>query len=86
MSFKDAKAPLLDILDNIVRAKSFVKDIDYETFLEQPLYSYAVIRALEIISEASRRLPEDLKDKYSDIPWKQIAGSGNIFGMIMKMF
>jgi uncharacterized protein with HEPN domain len=34
---------------------------------------------LEIISEASRKLPEEIKGKYPDIPWKQIAGSGNIY-------
>lgn len=79
MPFKDAKAPLLDILENIVRAKAFVKDIDFEIFRSEPLYFYACIRALEIISEASRRLPEELKEKYPDIPWKQIAGSGNIY-------
>ena len=79
MPFNDAKAPLLDILENIARAKAFVKDIDFKTFTEEPIYSYAVIRALEIISEASRKLPAELKDRYPDIPWKQIAGSGNIY-------
>ncbi len=79
MSFESAKVPLLDILENIVRAETFVKDIDFEQFLEEPIYAYAVIRALEIISEASRKLPEDMKEKYPEIPWKQIAGSGNIF-------
>lgn len=79
MSFKDARGSLMDILDNIVRAKSFVKEVSFEQFVGNPLYSYAVIRALEIISEASRKLPEELKERYADIPWKQIAGSGNIF-------
>lgn len=79
MPFRDVEAPLLDILENIARAKSFVKDIDFETFSCEPVYFYAVVRALEIISEASRRLPEELKEKYPDIPWKQIAGSGNIY-------
>ena len=79
MSFKDVRAPLMDILDNIVRAKSFVQGVSFAQFVENPLYSYAVIRALEIISEASRKLPEDLKERYAHIPWKQIAGSGNIF-------
>jgi len=79
MPFEDAKAPLLDILENIARAKAFVEGIDFETFTNEPIYSYAVIRALEIISEASRKLPEALKETYSEIPWQQIAGSGNIY-------
>ena len=79
MPFEGARAPLLDMLSNIVRARDFVKGIDYETFCDTPLYSYAAIRALEIISEASRRLPQEIKDRYPDIPWRQIAGSGNIY-------
>lgn len=79
MPFEDARAPLLDILENIARAGSFVKGIDFETFTENALYSYATIRALEIISEASRKLPADLKARHPEIPWKQVAGSGNIY-------
>jgi uncharacterized protein with HEPN domain len=40
---------------------------------------YAVIRCLEIISEASRRLPTDLKARYPSIAWKEMAGAGNIY-------
>jgi uncharacterized protein with HEPN domain len=38
-----------------------------------------VTRCLEIISEASRRLPESLKARHPEIPWKQIAGAGNVY-------
>jgi signal transduction histidine kinase len=38
-----------------------------------------VIRCLEIISEASRRLPEALKDRHPSMPWKEMAGAGNIY-------
>jgi uncharacterized protein with HEPN domain len=40
---------------------------------------YAVTRCLEIISEASRRLPDDLKARHSAIAWKQMAGAGNVY-------
>jgi uncharacterized protein with HEPN domain len=40
---------------------------------------YAVIRCLEIISEASRRLPLELKERHPHIPWKQIADAGNLY-------
>jgi uncharacterized protein with HEPN domain len=39
----------------------------------------AVIRCLEIISEASRRLPDDLKQRHSTIAWRQIAAAGNVY-------
>jgi hypothetical protein len=38
-----------------------------------------VIRCLEIISEASRRLPEALKDRHPSMPWNEMAGAGNIY-------
>ncbi len=31
-----------------------------------------------MISEASRRLPDQLKDRYPEIPWKKVAGIGNV--------
>ena len=40
---------------------------------------YAVTRCFEIISEASRRLPDDLKARHPQIPWRDIAGAGNIY-------
>ena len=41
--------------------------------------AFAVVRALEVISEASRRLPMDLKQRHPDVPWVQIAAAGNIY-------
>ncbi len=40
---------------------------------------YAVVRALEIISEASRRLPEELKERHPHIDWFSIAAAGNVY-------
>jgi uncharacterized protein with HEPN domain len=40
---------------------------------------YAVTRCLEIISEASRRLPDDLKARHPSIAWRQMAGAGNVY-------
>jgi uncharacterized protein with HEPN domain len=40
---------------------------------------YAVTRCLEIISEASRRLSNGLKTRHPEIPWREIAGAGNVY-------
>jgi uncharacterized protein with HEPN domain len=40
---------------------------------------YAVTRSLEIISEASRRLPEELKARHSHIAWREMAGAGSVY-------
>jgi uncharacterized protein with HEPN domain len=74
-----ATAYLLHIRDNITLARSFVDGFDYERFRDNLLVFYGVTRALEIISEASRRLPAAVKARHTDIPWVDIAGAGNIY-------
>jgi uncharacterized protein with HEPN domain len=75
----DSRKRLFHIRDNIHLAREFVKDLDYEAFRDNQLVFYAVTRCLEIISEASPRLPDDLKTRHAEIPWKEMAGAGNIY-------
>ena len=70
---------LNDIRHNIAMAERFTSGMTYAAFEENDLHVYAVTRCLEIISEASRRLPEALKARHPAIPWKNIAGAGNIY-------
>jgi uncharacterized protein with HEPN domain len=74
-----AKAALRDILRNIQLAESFAKDVTIEQFIDDVLRIYGTTRALEIISEASRRLPDELKVRYPAVPWQRIAGAGNVY-------
>lgn len=73
------KAALRDILRNIQLAEDFAGDLTAERFGNDIQRVYAVTRALEIISEASRRLPDDMKARHTIVPWQQIAGAGNIY-------
>jgi uncharacterized protein with HEPN domain len=73
------KAWLFHIRDNIHLAGRFVEGLDYEGFRDNQLVFYAVTRALEIISEASRRLPDEMKARHPEIPWSDIAGAGNVY-------
>jgi uncharacterized protein with HEPN domain len=70
---------LIDIHDNILLAQSFVEDLDQATFVADDKTVYAVIRALEIISEASRKLPEEVRLRHQHLPWRQMAGAGNVY-------
>jgi uncharacterized protein with HEPN domain len=62
------RAYLFHIRENIILAENFVDRFDYERFRGDPLVFYAVTRALEIISEASRRLPAAIKERHPEIP------------------
>jgi uncharacterized protein with HEPN domain len=70
---------LRDILHHIDLAMAFVAGFDSDTFKNDLRSLYAVTRCLEIISEASRRLPDDLKVRHPAIAWKQMAGAGNVY-------
>ena len=65
--------------DNIARAMKFVLGLDLDGFLADEKSFYAATRCLEIISEASRRLSPAFKERFPEIPWKDVAGSGNIY-------
>ena len=70
---------LTDIQHHIALAQNFATDIAYESFKDDMLRLYAVTRCLEIISEASRRLPEELKERHPAIQWREMVASGNFY-------
>ena len=74
-----ATAALRDIAHHIDLAAQFATGFDYDTFRADPRTVYAVTRCLEIISEASRRLPDELKARHPSIAWKDMAGAGNVY-------
>jgi uncharacterized protein with HEPN domain len=73
-----AQLALYNIRHNILAARRFTAGLTFEQFKQSDLHFYAVMRALEIVSEASRRLPESFRHKHSQLPWKQIMGIGNV--------
>lgn len=74
-----SRAGLRDIQHHIGLAMEFVAEIDFDAFRKDLRTVYAVTRCLEIVSEASRRLTDDVKERNPTIPWKQIAGAGNVY-------
>lgn len=75
----ESAAPLRDIEHHIQLVANFVAGLDYAAFRDDTRTLYAVVRCLEIISEASRRLPDEVKVRHPSIPWKDIAGAGNVY-------
>ncbi len=68
---------LHDMLENAVRARQFAEGLDFEAFNKDEKTVYAVIRAVEIIGEATRNIPEDTRNKYPQIPWRDAADMRN---------
>jgi uncharacterized protein with HEPN domain len=68
---------LNDMLDAIDKAEQFISGLDYEDFVKDEKTIFAVIRALEILGEASNKTPTSIQQKYKDIPWREIRGMRN---------
>ena len=75
-SFRDA---LCDIRDNILLAQEFVAGLDYDSFVKSRRDVYAVTRAIEILSEASKKLPDEVRARHPHMPWRDIRDVGNFY-------
>lgn len=63
-----------DILENMNKAESFSDGLDFEQFANDEKTQYAVVRCIEIIGEAAKQVPDEGRQKYSNIPWRDMAG------------
>ena len=79
MPFKDASKALIDIFHNIALATEWTRSMTLQDFENDLLTFYATTRALEIISEATRRLPNDLILRHSEIAWRDVRDAGNFY-------
>ncbi|PIV70402.1 MAG: hypothetical protein COS08_00390 [Euryarchaeota archaeon CG01_land_8_20_14_3_00_38_12] len=71
---KEDFAYLKHILDSIYRIEDYIQEIEYEDFMDNHLLQDGVIRQLEIIGEATKMLSREIKEKYPNISWKDMAG------------
>jgi len=65
---------LQDIVNYADDAMQFVVEMDFVTFEQDKRTHYAAIRALEIIGEATKNIPPEIRDRYPTIPWRLMAG------------
>jgi len=72
------KVYLMDIIESIKNIEEYVSGMNYEQFLKDKKTRDAVVRNIEIIGEASRKIPKEVQEKYGSIPWSAIIGTRNI--------
>ena len=75
---RDFKTYLIDIYESIEKGISFIKDMTYEQFKEDEKTQFALVRAIEIIGEASKKIPDEIRDQSEEIPWREISGMRDI--------
>lgn len=71
---KDDSVYLRHVLDAICRIEEYTQDITYRNFLNNHLRQDGVIRQIEVIGEAVKKLSPELKERHPEIPWKDVAG------------
>ncbi len=69
---------LTDILDAIEQIEIYIHSMDEATFRNDSKTQDAVVRCLEIIGEATKRLSPELRSRYSQVPWQAMAGMRDI--------
>lgn len=77
MSKRQLKLYVEDINSSIDNIRNFTKDLTYTKFKRNKLVIDAVIRNLEIIGEAAKNTPKDVKDKHLEISWHKISSMRN---------
>lgn len=71
---RDLRDYLHDILDMLEDIRIFTQGMSYEDLESDKKTIYAVIRCLEVIGEAVKKIPENIREEYTKIPWQEIAG------------
>jgi uncharacterized protein with HEPN domain len=65
---------LRDILSATRKARRFVEGVDFDAFAANEEKVFAVMQALQIIGEAAKKVPKSARERYPDVPWRDVAG------------
>jgi len=71
---RDSLLYMADIIDNMDKAGRFAGTGAYEEFAKDEKSGYAVVRCLEIIGEAAKNIPAELRSRRPTVRWKELAG------------
>jgi uncharacterized protein with HEPN domain len=65
---------VMDVLDAIAKCKEFIEGMEYKDFVSDDKTVFAVVRTLEVIGEAVKNIPDEVRKEHIEVPWKEMAG------------
>jgi len=71
---RDISLYIKDILQNMSDAEEFIQGFSYDQFASDKKTLNAVMRSMEVIGEAAKKVPDEIRAKYPSVPWKEMAG------------
>lgn len=75
---RDYKLYLRDIIESIKKINSYKNNKSYEDLFKRDIITDAIIRNLEIIGEATKNIPSEIRNRYPNVEWKSISGLRDI--------
>lgn len=90
MPKRDARLYVTDIADALRKIETYTIGLDYERFSHDEKTIDAVLRNLEVIGEAVKNMPDEMREKHPEIAWKAAAGMRDrliheYFGVSVRM-
>ena len=87
---REYKVYLRDMLEAIEKIGNYTENMSRDDFLENEMVKDAVLRNLEVLGEAAKQIPDNVRDENPDVEWKKIAGLRDIlthvyFGVDMEI-
>jgi uncharacterized protein with HEPN domain len=78
MSDRPLSEFLQDILESIADIEAFTAGVDFDEFQRNREKILAVVKSIEILGEAVKKIPDEVRNQYPQIPWKAIAGMRDV--------
>lgn len=75
---RSVKLYLWEIIESLFAIQSYTKTVTVDDFLTKKMIQDAVVRRMEIIGEASKQIPEEIRNKYEDVDWSGMIGLRNV--------
>ena len=74
MKKRDYGSYLVDIIEHMNYAEEFIRDMTFDEFKSDKKTVLSVTKCIEVVGEATKHIPDQIRERYPEIPWRDMAG------------